>query len=75
MSGHESGGSERDTVEANIGYDGEGGKRAALDAAVTVVREFESLDVVTVVIPRTKWEELDGHPEIRYVEENAQSGA
>lgn len=75
MTAHEPEDSERDTVEVNIGYDGEGGKRAALDAAVTVVREFESLDVVTVVIPRAKWEELDGHPEIRYVEKNAQSGA
>lgn len=75
MTAHEPEDSERDTVEVNIGYDGEGGKRAALDAAVTVVREFESLDVVTVVIPRAKWEKLDGHPEIRYVEKNAQSGA
>ncbi|MFH5798719.1 hypothetical protein [Haladaptatus sp. CMAA 1911] len=74
MSNHDVGGSERDTVEVNIGYDSRDGKQAALDAAVDVVREFESLDVVTVRIPRSRWSELDGHSEIRYIEENGQSG-
>jgi hypothetical protein len=72
---HDTEGAGRDTVEVNIGYDGEDGKRVAVDTAVDVVREFESLDVVTVQIPRVKWAVLDDHPEIRYVEENGQSGA
>ncbi len=75
MSDHDEDDSEQDTVEVNVGYEGGGGKQAALDAAVAVVREFESLDVVTVRIPQAKWEELDAHPEIRYIEKNAQSGA
>ena len=62
-------------VEVNVGYDGEDGKQAALDTAMDVVREFESLNVVTIRISRAKWEELDDHPEIRYIEENAQTGA
>ncbi len=75
MSNQGGGNSERDTVEVNIGYDGEDGKQAALDAAVDVTREFKSLEVVTATIPRTKWGELDHNSEIRYIEENAQSGA
>jgi subtilisin len=64
-----------DGIEVNVGYDGEDGKQAALDAAVDVVREFESLDVVTVRIPRARRAELEEHPEIRYVEKNGRSGA
>jgi len=75
VSNHGAGESERDTVEVNVGYDGEDSKNAALDTAVAVTRDFESLDVVTITIPRGKWKELDGHPDIRYVEENGQSGA
>ncbi|WP_231183238.1 hypothetical protein [Haladaptatus sp. DYF46] len=64
-----------DVIEVNVGYDGGDGKKAALEAAVDVVREFASLDVVTVRIPQARREELDGHPGIRYVEKNGRSGA
>lgn len=75
MANHGKGDADRDTVEVNVGYDGTDGKNAAMDAAVEVVREFESLEVVTIRISRKNWAELDDHPEIRYVEENGQSGA
>ncbi|WP_227354637.1 hypothetical protein [Haladaptatus salinisoli] len=66
--------SERDAVEVNVGFDGESGRKAALDCAVEVIREFESLDVVTVTIPRERRSELEAHAAIRYVEENGTAG-
>lgn len=74
MRDQDTGKSGRDVVEVNVGYDDTGGKWAAMDAAVTVVREFGSLDVVTVRIPRGDWTTLEDHPEVRYVEENGRSG-
>ncbi len=46
-----------------------------MDVSVSVVRELDSLDVLTVLIPREKRTELENHPEIRYVETNGQAGA
>jgi hypothetical protein len=67
--------SKRDVVEVNVGFDDEEGRKAALDCAVEVIREFESLDVLTIEIPRERWTELDTHAAIRYVEENGEAGA
>ncbi|SIR08976.1 subtilisin [Haladaptatus litoreus] len=63
-----------DTVAVNVGFDGDEGRKSAVETSVEVVREFSSLDVVTVRIPRSAWTELENHPEIRYVEENGQTG-
>ncbi|WP_435153806.1 hypothetical protein [Haladaptatus sp. DFWS20] len=69
------GDSGQDPVEVNVGFDGKEGKEVTIEASLSVVREFESLDVVTVHIPQEKWTELNDHPKIRYIEENGQTGA
>ncbi|WP_458205330.1 hypothetical protein [Haladaptatus sp. NG-SE-30] len=69
------GDSEWEVVEVNVGFQGKEGREAAVDCSVAVVREFESLDIVTIQIPREKWSELADHPGIRYVEANGQTGA
>ncbi|WP_233274722.1 hypothetical protein [Haladaptatus cibarius] len=65
----------QDVVEVNVGFDGGEGRKTVRDTSVEVIREFNSLDVVTVRIPRSAWTRLEDHPEIRYVEENGQTGA
>ncbi|WP_266077228.1 hypothetical protein [Haladaptatus caseinilyticus] len=65
----------QDVVEVNVGFDGSSGRKATMDVSVSVVRELDSLDVLTVLIPREKRTELENHPEIRYVETNGQAGA
>ena len=74
MADSDTGDSGQDVIEVNVGFDGEDGRKTAIDASVDVVRELESIDVLTVRIPREKWSELDDHPQIRYVEENGQAG-
>jgi subtilisin len=59
-----------DTVEVNVGFSSERGRQKALDAASDVVREFNSIDAVTVQVPKKAATALDKNPNVRYVEEN-----
>jgi len=60
-----------DLVEVNVGYRGEGGRRAASDAAAAVVREF-SFDAMTIRVPSKAAEALRSRPDVRYVEVNGE---
>ncbi|WP_135827042.1 S8 family peptidase [Halorussus ruber] len=64
-----------DTVEVNVGFKSDKGRQKALDAASDVVREFDSIDVVTIQAPKKAVSGLDNNPNIRYVEENGQMHA
>lgn len=63
------------TVEVNVGFDGESARNAALDAAVEVVREMDSIGVVTVRISRVAADALADREDVRYVESNGQMDA
>ncbi|WP_458188726.1 hypothetical protein [Haladaptatus sp. NG-WS-4] len=64
------GNTEWEVVEVKVGFDGSSGREAALDCFVEVVSEFESLDVVTIRVPRERTSELAAHTAVHYVEEN-----
>ena len=59
-----------DTVEVNVGFSSERGRQAALSAADHVVRDFDSLDIVTLRAAKQAVTALDNNPNVRYVEEN-----
>ncbi|EFW90366.1 peptidase S8/S53 subtilisin kexin sedolisin [Haladaptatus paucihalophilus DX253] len=58
-----------DRVRVNIGYTGESGRRAALDAASVVHHDF-SFDAVTLEVPKRAITALEQRSEVRYVEED-----
>ncbi|MFC7080088.1 S8 family peptidase [Halorussus caseinilyticus] len=62
-------------VVVNVGVAAESGRKAALDAAGEVVRDFDSLPVVTVRVPRRAASELGKRPDVRYVEQNGRMHA
>lgn len=62
-------GAARDTVDINVGYSNERGRRAAAEAAEKTLREF-GFDAVTIQVPTQAVEALQRNPNIRYVEEN-----
>ncbi|WP_192498433.1 S8 family serine peptidase [Halorussus halophilus] len=64
-----------DTVEVNVGVKSERGRSLALDAADEVVRNFDSLDIVTLRAAKQAVTALDKNPNVRYVEENGQMHA
>ncbi|PSQ45806.1 peptidase S8 [Halobacteriales archaeon SW_6_65_15] len=64
-----------DTVEVNVGFASERGRQKALGAADEVVREFNSIDVVTLRLPKQAATALEQNPNIRYVEENGEMHA
>ncbi|QLG62149.1 S8 family peptidase [Halorarum salinum] len=57
------------TVEVNVGYGAESGRRAALAEASDVVREF-AFDALTVRVNENAVEGLSNRPDVRYVELN-----
>ncbi|UPV74122.1 S8 family peptidase [Halorussus limi] len=59
-----------DTVEVNVGFASERGRQAALSQAEETVRKFDSIDVVTLRLPKQAATALEKNPNIRYVEEN-----
>ncbi|USZ67915.1 S8 family peptidase [Halorussus salilacus] len=63
-----------DTVEINVGFKSERGRKAALDAADETVREF-AFDAMTVRVPKRAVETLDSNPNVRYVEANGRMRA
>ena len=58
-----------DVVELNVGFDGERGRAAALDAASDVVREFP-FGAATIRVPKAAATALADRSEVRYVEAN-----
>ncbi|WP_435153804.1 S8 family peptidase [Haladaptatus sp. DFWS20] len=64
-----------DTVEVNIGFKSGRGRSAALSAASDVVRDFNSIDVVTIRVAKQAIKGLQNNPNVRYVEENGQMHA
>ncbi|WP_458188727.1 S8 family peptidase [Haladaptatus sp. NG-WS-4] len=59
-----------DTVEVNVGFESGRGRSAALNAASEVVRDFNSIDVVTIRTAKKAISGLQNDPNVRYVEEN-----
>ncbi|USZ67918.1 S8 family peptidase [Halorussus salilacus] len=59
-----------DTVEVNVGFKSDRGRGAALDKADETVREFNSIDALTLRLPKKAATALESNPNIRYVEEN-----
>jgi subtilisin len=59
-----------DIVEVNVGFSGERGRSAARSRADDVVREFDSIDVVTIRAAKRAATALEKNPNVRYVEEN-----
>jgi subtilisin len=59
-----------DTVEVNVGFASERGRQEALGAADEVVRDFNSIDVVTIRAAKNAVSGLSNNPNVRYVEEN-----
>jgi subtilisin len=63
-----------DTVEVNIGFDHDDGRRASVAAADDVVREF-GFDAITIRVPKRALSGLRQRSDVRYVEENGQMHA
>ena len=63
-----------DTVEVNVGFSAESGRKATLDAADDVVREF-NFDAATIRATKTAAEQLEQRADVRYVEINGQMHA
>lgn len=63
-----------DLVEVNIGYRGNVGRRAAVNAASNVVRSF-AFDAKTIRLPKRAVSALERNPNVRYVEDNGQMHA
>ncbi|RBI64306.1 peptidase S8 [halophilic archaeon] len=59
-----------DTVEVNVGFSSGRGRAAARKQANEVVREFDSIDVVTIRAAKRAATALENNPNVRYVEEN-----
>ncbi|WP_101296720.1 S8 family peptidase [Halegenticoccus soli] len=64
-----------ETVEVNVGYAAESGRRAAKREAKRVVREFASIDAVTVEVNRNALSGLRKRNDVRYAEENGRMHA
>ncbi|GAA0241967.1 subtilisin AprE [Halobacterium noricense] len=64
-----------DKVEVNIGFKSQRGRNAALSAANDVVRDFNSINAVTIRIPKKAVSGLQNNPNVRYVEENGRMHA
>src|SRR6056297_339872 len=62
-------------VEVNVGFASERGRKAALSQSDETVRKFESIDVLTLRLPKQAATALDENPNIRYVEENGRMEA
>ena len=59
-----------DTVEVNVGFKSGRGRSLAKSKATATVREFDSIDVLTLRLPKRAATALAKNPNIRYVEEN-----
>ncbi|WP_227354634.1 S8 family peptidase [Haladaptatus salinisoli] len=59
-----------DTVEVNVGVASNSSRSAARSAATDVIREFDSIDVLTIRAPKKAASGLRNRADVRYVEEN-----
>ncbi len=59
-------------VEVNVGFSSDHGRVAAKEKADEVVRDFDSLDIVTAKMPAASAKGLRNNPHVRYVEENGE---
>ena len=57
------------TVEVNVGYRSPSGRRAAIEAAADVIREF-AFDALTITVAEEAVDGLRNRPDVRYVERN-----
>ena len=58
-----------DVVEVNVGFDAQSGRDAAVQAADSVVREF-NFDALTIEVAKRAVDGLRKRPDVRYVEHN-----
>ncbi|WP_266077212.1 S8 family peptidase [Haladaptatus caseinilyticus] len=61
--------------ELNVGFETASARQFALEASNEVVREFESIDAVTIRVPERAVAALENAPDVSYVEENGQMRA
>jgi len=59
-----------DTVEVNVGFSAESGRQEALAAADSIIRDFDTLDIVTIQAAKQAITGLSQRSDVRYVEEN-----
>ncbi len=59
-----------DKVEVNVGFKSARGRAMTRDSADDIVREFDSIDAMTIHVPKRAATALEKNPHIRYVEEN-----
>ena len=59
-----------DKVEVNVGFNSNRGRSAARNQADDVVREFNSIDAMTIRVAKQAATALEKNPNIRYVEQN-----
>jgi subtilisin len=59
-----------DTVEVNVGFNSARGRAMTRSSADDVVREFNSIDAMTIRVAKRAATALEKNPNIRYVEEN-----
>src|SRR6056297_618219 len=57
-------------VEVNVGFKGARGRQVARQSATDVVREFDSIDAITIEVPKKAVAGLKQNPNVRYVEQN-----
>ncbi|NEU57913.1 S8 family serine peptidase [Halorussus sp. MSC15.2] len=62
-------------VEVNVGFASERGRQMALAEADETVREFSSIDALTLRLPRQAAQALESNPNVRYVERNGRMHA
>jgi subtilisin len=66
---------EEGQVQVNVGFKSDRGRQKALGAADEVVREFNSIDVVTIRASTRAVSGLENNPNLRYVEEDGTAHA
>ncbi|HZE17137.1 MAG TPA: S8 family peptidase, partial [Mycobacterium sp.] len=59
-----------DKVEVNVGFKSARGRAMTRDSADEVIREFDSIDAMTIRAPKQAMTALEKNPHIRYVEHN-----
>ncbi|GAA0199416.1 S8 family serine peptidase [Haladaptatus pallidirubidus] len=59
-----------DKVEVNVGFNSERGRALARNSADEIVREFNSIEAMTIRVPKQAATALETNPNVRYVEAN-----
>lgn len=61
--------------EVNVGFDSTSARRFAVEASNDVIREFDSINAMTIRVPEQAITALESAPDVNYVEENGQMHA